>query len=285
MKLFAFLFGLIAVLCGGCVYTDIVEIGDPTQPLNLPTGTLPQAMDDPTSTVTPPSPAVTTEKNTPVNPPADEPDETPSADTPPAPVENPSAPAETPEVPAEPPAPSPAVAPVPPEPAEAAPATPAVAPAPVAPNPAPRPASPESYRRGPGIWRAFSRLSQEEQAQLLRLQRNDPERFRSIMLEKADQLYAAEIAKLQALDELATRCRQCTDPEEKARLTAELREKLREDFQQRLQDTRRDIEYTKRKAAALEAELSRRESNCDAIVEALLQNKLSGNPPPPRPQH
>ncbi len=265
MKLFVYFLGLLTVFCSGCVYTDIVEIGDPTQPLDLPTGTLPQAMDDPGTTI-----ETSAKKN---DAPTDEPTAAPAQTNPPDPTETPQPPAETP-----------ADVPAPAEQTESAPVPPAVPTTPVDQTPESRPASPESFRRGPGMWRAFSRLSQEEQAQLLQLQRNDPERFRAIMLEKADQLYAAERANLQALDELATRCRQCTDPEEKAKLTAELREKLKENFLQQLQYTRRDIEYTKRKAAALEAELSRRESNCDAIVEALLQSKLSGAPPP-RPRH
>ena len=136
------------------------------------------------------------------------------------------------------------------------------------------PRSPENYRRGPGTWRAFSRLSRHEQEELLKLQRSDPEKFRSVMQEKADQLYAAEKKRQQELDELAIQCNKESDPAKKAELKKQLRLKIHEDFLQRLQDTRRDIESNKRRTEMMEKELQKREKNCEAIVDALLEHRL-----------
>ena len=148
-----------------------------------------------------------------------------------------------------------------------------------------RPRSPENYRRGPGLWRAFTRLPREEQQKLLQLQRSDPERYRKIMHEKADQLYSREAARRQELEKLAEKIRNSDKAAEKEALKTLLREKVKEDFRQRLQDTRRDIEAYKRRTARLEMELSKREKNCDAIVEVILNRHLEGKPPvsPPPP--
>ena len=137
------------------------------------------------------------------------------------------------------------------------------------------PRSPEHYRRGPGIWRAFSRLSPSEQEELLKLQRSDPEKFRAVMQEKADQLYAAEKKRQQELDELVISYRKESDPAKKEAVKKELRAKIHEDFLQRLQDTRRDIESNKRRTAMMERELQKREKNCEAIVDALLEHRLA----------
>ena len=263
MKLICFTSHLLSIgislVLSGCFCSDIVEINDPSQPLQLASGSLPQAQEDPdseneivepekkdTATGKQSPQTVIDAKNAPVNQPVsitvpqDRKNEAENKTT-----------AET--------ISSPRPAPVPPQTERRSP-----------------PRSPENFRRGPGVWRAFSRLSQEEQVELLQLQRTDPERYRAIMQEKADQVYAQERARRQELDDLAYRYRQNGDPAQKEQIKNELREKLKEDFQQRLQDTRRDIEYTKRRTASLEAELRRRENNCEAIVDALLKNKLSG---------
>ena len=141
--------------------------------------------------------------------------------------------------------------------------------------PAKVPSSPEKFRRGPGMWRVFTRLPLEEQQKLLKLQRTAPERYREIMQKKVDELYQQEKARRKALDELAVRYDQCADPAEKNKIKALLREKILEDFKQRLQDTRRDIESYKRRTAHLEAELQKREKNCDAIVNLMLDKQLT----------
>ncbi len=132
----------------------------------------------------------------------------------------------------------------------------------------------KKFRRGPWMWRAFSRLPKEEQQKLLKLQRSDPERYREIILAKANELYALEEAKKDVIDKLAARYQAATSAEEKKALSGELRLKLKEDFQQKLADTRGDIESYKRRTIQLEAELQKREQNCDAIIDALLESKL-----------
>ena len=136
------------------------------------------------------------------------------------------------------------------------------------------PRSPENYRRGPGVWRAFSRLSRQEQEELLKLQRNDPKKFEAVMREKADQLYEAEKQRRKEQHDLAMQYQQESDPAKKEAIKADLRKKIHEDFLQRLQDSRRDIESHKRRTAQLEEELLKREKNCEAIVDALLQHHL-----------
>ena len=91
------------------------------------------------------------------------------------------------------------------------------------------------------------------------------------------------VVKGKELDELARRCRECREPARKQRLKSELREKLRSDFNQRLRDSRRDLETNRERLARLEVELTRREKNRDTIVEALLNQRLNGQTPPPPP--
>ena len=134
---------------------------------------------------------------------------------------------------------------------------------------------PERFRHGPGIWRAFTRLSPDEQQKMLELQRKNPELYRTLMQEKVDQLHAQEKAYHQEIDDLTQKIRQTTDAAEKEKLTAQLRNKLKENFMHRLQDTRQDIEAYKRRTAQLEIELQKREKNCEAIIDAILSRQLS----------
>lgn len=170
-------------------------------------------------------------------------------------------------------------APPPPPPGIAAPGHPGSHP-PRRPD-APWRQNPENFRRGPGIWRSFARLPQNEQQELLKLQRSDPDKFRSIMQRKADELFQKEKSKWDALKLLAERCRDCKDPAEKDALRSELRGKLKEDFMQRLKYSREDLDTFKRRVARMETELQKREKNADGIVDAMLDRLL--NAPAARP--
>ena len=87
----------------------------------------------------------------------------------------------------------------------------------------------ENYRRGPGMWRAFNRLSTDEKKQLLSIQRSDPEKFRKILHEKADKLYEAEKIRQKELDDLVLKIKTTEGEKEKENLKAVLRKKLKED--------------------------------------------------------
>ena len=172
--------------------------------------------------------------------------------------------------------------------------TPVAKPVPTEPKPAMRPPMPPPPPgRVPGapgrsssrwIWRAFSQLPPEEQQKLMQLQRQDPAKFQAIMQEKAEKLYAQRQARRKELDAMGAQDRASNDPAEKERLKAELRDKLRDDFNRRLQDGRRDLDANRKRLERMEAELKRREENRYAIVDAILENILSGKQPPLPPR-
>lgn len=143
--------------------------------------------------------------------------------------------------------------------------------------PPPHRSAPEKFRRGAGVWQAFSRLTPKKQQELMVLQRKDPEKFRRIMLEKADELYARERARRKELNDLAQKYRDSADAKQKNTLKNELRQKLLLDFQQRLQDSRRDLESNRARLKRMETELTKREKNRDAIVNAMLEKYISNS--------
>jgi len=140
------------------------------------------------------------------------------------------------------------------------------------------------FRRGPGIWRVFSRLSVQERKELMELQRKDPEKFRQLLQQKADSLFQSEQQERKALNELAKRCRSSKDETEKAELTRQLREKIAKRFQERLKEHRANLEENRRRLAMMEEELDKRTANADAVIDAQLADMLSGRQVK-RPQH
>jgi len=140
------------------------------------------------------------------------------------------------------------------------------------------PAEPERPMRGPGMWRVFSGLSPEEQKELLKLQRSNPERYREVMQKKVAEFYEQEKLRRQELDQLSEKCRNAVPGKDKEQLQQLLRQKVQEDFRRRLQDMRRNIEAQKHRTAHWEAELQKREQNCDAIIDAIVQKKLTSQP-------
>lgn len=136
---------------------------------------------------------------------------------------------------------------------------------------------PEKFRRGAGLWKAFSRLSPEEQRQLMQIQLQDPERFKQLMQEKIDLLYRQEQSRRQEQNELVQKYHAAKTPAEREKIKADLRARIYNDFQKRLANNRRDLENNKKRLARMEKELQKREKKCDEIVDAITQNRLSGN--------
>lgn len=138
---------------------------------------------------------------------------------------------------------------------------------------------PGNFQRNPAVWRAFSMLPQDEQKELMKLQQNDPEKFRAVMQEKAAKIQAEMQAKRQKVADLAAKIRNSKDEKEKTALRAELRAMLKDSFESRIKHLKRNIENNKKRIAQMEKELKKRESNADAIVDAITEAVISGKKP------
>ena len=139
------------------------------------------------------------------------------------------------------------------------------------------------FRNGPGMWQVFSRLTPEERREMLKLQREDPEKFREVMSAKADELYKKRQQRRAELHKLAEQCRNAATPEEKERLKKQLIEEVRKDFLEHLEANRNQIADMKRRTAHLEKELQRREKNMDKAVDTIVGAMIRGEKPPRRP--
>ena len=141
------------------------------------------------------------------------------------------------------------------------------------------PRQPGKFQRNPAVWRAFSMLPQDEQKELMKLQQNDPEKFRAVMQEKAAKIQAEMQSKRRKVADLAAKVRNSKDEKEKTALRAELRAMLKESFDSRIKHLKRNIEINKKRIAKMEEELKKRESNSDAIIEAITDAVISGKKP------
>lgn len=130
--------------------------------------------------------------------------------------------------------------------------------------------------RTPNIWHVFSQLPISEQKEMMKLQRTSPEKFRTIMQEKAVKFQAEQQAKRKQLNELAEKIRNSKDDREKAELRSQLRAKVKESFDNRIAQFRRNIESNKKRLERMENDLKRREDNAEAIVDAITDSMISG---------
>ena len=144
----------------------------------------------------------------------------------------------------------------------------------------PPPESGRKFRSGPGIWQAFSRLEPEERKKMQQLQREDPVKFREEMRARAEELFRKRQMRMAELNDLAKRCRESENADEKAELRKRLTAEVEKDFRAHLAANRRQLAETKRRAARLERELNRREANCSRAVAAQVEAMISGSTPP-----
>lgn len=136
-----------------------------------------------------------------------------------------------------------------------------------------------NFQRNSAVWRVFTMLPPNEQKELMKLQQSDPDKFRAVMQEKAEKMHAEMQARRQKFADIAARIRSSKDEKEKAALRAELRAMLKNGFESRIAHLKRNIENNKKRIADMEAELKKRESNADAIVDAMLEAVISGKKP------
>ena len=80
-----------------------------------------------------------------------------------------------------------------------------------------------SFQKGHGMWTAFAHLSAEERQNMLKLQREDPEKFRTEMNKLAEKFFNAEKERRQELAKLIMEYKNATDDKVKT----EIHEKIK----------------------------------------------------------
>lgn len=128
---------------------------------------------------------------------------------------------------------------------------------------------------GPRMWRVFANLSEKERQELLRLQSSDPEKFRSMLKEKAEAMRQVELARRQESRRLVAAYHAASNSTEKENIRTKLTAHIRTDFEQRLNENRRQLEEMKRRTIRLEAELNKRAANTEKIVAAMVEHALA----------
>ncbi|MPN10619.1 hypothetical protein SDC9_157914 [bioreactor metagenome] len=95
---------------------------------------------------------------------------------------------------------------------------------------APPPHKSDRRGGGPSMWRAFSRLTEAQRQELLKLQLSDPEEFRTKMRELGEALRREEQAGFAELMKQVERYRASTDEKEKSALKEKITDSIRKHY-------------------------------------------------------
>ena len=138
--------------------------------------------------------------------------------------------------------------------------------------------APRGFMKSHGIWMAFNDLSAEERQAMLKLQREDPEKFKAEMTKKSEEFFKAEKARREELKRLVDEFRNAKD-DAKEELKNKIAYLVRQNFKRRLNRSRIQLEELQERAKKLEQELDNREKAEDKIVAAVVENMLNGQKP------
>ena len=149
----------------------------------------------------------------------------------------------------------------------------------------PPPGRPGEGRLSRHIWRAFSELSDAERKEMMKLQRENPDKFMEVMKKRAEAFFKAEKAERQRISELAQKYRDTQNKSQKEKIRTEISTILKKRFDRRLSLNRKHVESMKRRTEMLEKELNKRAANADKIILVQLDAVLEGKElrPPRRP--
>ena len=152
-------------------------------------------------------------------------------------------------------------------------------------RPAPRRkfAPPNRFHKSHGMWMAFAELSAEERQAMLKLQREDPEKFRSEMHKLGEEFFKAEKLRRKELAELVEQYKKA-DEKDKAAILENIRKRVSDNFKRRLRQSRIQLNELQQRAEELEKELNRREKAEEKIVDAVVNSIVSGRRPPFAPK-
>lgn len=145
-----------------------------------------------------------------------------------------------------------------------------------------------NFQKDHGMWTAFADLSAEERQAMLKLQREDPEKFRAEMNKLAEKFFNAEKERLKEFAKLVQEYKSAGDEKTKSEIHEKIKSRVRDNFKRRLRQNRMHIEELKKRAENLEKELDIREKNEDKIVEATVNSIITGRRPkfsPRGPHH
>ena len=154
------------------------------------------------------------------------------------------------------------------------------------PPPAERRRPPHGFRKAHGIWMAFAELTGEERQAMLKLQREDPEKFKAEMSRRTEEFFKAEKTRREELKKLVNEYRNAKD-NVKEELKNKISALVRSNFKRRLRRSRLQLEELQKRAETLEQELDKREKAEDKIVAAVVENMINGKFPehPGFPHH
>lgn len=135
-----------------------------------------------------------------------------------------------------------------------------------------------NFRKGHGMWMAFAELSPEERQAMLKLQREDPEKFRTEMHKLGEEFFKAEKLRRLELAALVEKYKTAGE-KEKPQLLEKIKTMVQENFKRRLRQSRMQLDELQKRAEKLEKELDRREKAEEKIVDTVVNNIISGKRP------
>lgn len=115
----------------------------------------------------------------------------------------------------------------------------------------------------------LDKLSEEQQTKLKRLQKENPEAFRKEIKNIVKRYKSKQVkaAKQKEIDNLVSKYRESADNAEKEQLLIQIKEKVSEQFNDKMASNRQNIEKTGKRLDELKNQLKKREDNATLIIE------------------
>ncbi len=120
----------------------------------------------------------------------------------------------------------------------------------------------------------YDALPEQDRKQLEELRAKDPDKYRQALRERMPEALRQRFDEREALRKLGESYREAKTKEEKDRIEAELRERLKEHYAEALERNRKRLDHAQADLKELEDEYKQRSAKADEIVESELQRLL-----------
>ena len=131
-------------------------------------------------------------------------------------------------------------------------------------------------RRGGGkdMKRIMESLTEDEKAELKKLHKEDPEKFRQVLREKIQAHMKKKREEHQQLQEQITKYKKSTDEAAKTDAMAEIRKLVKKQFDEKMARNRQQLEASKKRLENLQKKYDERLGKADKIIEKHIETLI-----------
>lgn len=123
-----------------------------------------------------------------------------------------------------------------------------------------------NWKQNPGM-NFLKNLSEEEKEKLKKLRKEDPKAFREEIKKKIQEMHGKRQKDKQKINELISKYRKASSPEEKQKYLNEIKQETKKEFERKMKENDRHLEEAQKRLEEFRKKIETRRKKADEIID------------------